>query len=84
MHILTYAFWGIHMHCMYVCICIPPIHAIQHAIFNTYTYALAGSLMKMIRDAKNQTIAHPLVKQPKMRKYLPDLVIFFKLAKVVI
>ena len=23
---------------------------------------------KMIRDAKNQTIAHPLVKQPKMRK----------------
>ena len=33
------------MHCMYVCICIPPIHAIQHAIFNTYTYALAGSLM---------------------------------------
>ena len=39
---------------------------------------------KMIQDAKNQTIAHPLVKQPKMRKYLPDLVIFFKLAKVVI
>ncbi len=39
---------------------------------------------KMIRDAKNQTIAHPLVKQPKMRKYLPDLVIFFKVAKVVI
>jgi hypothetical protein len=23
---------------------------------------------KMIRDARNQTIAHPLVKQPKMRK----------------
>ncbi len=39
---------------------------------------------KMIRDAKNQTIAPPLVKQQKMRKYLPNLVIFFKLAKVVI
>ena len=39
---------------------------------------------KMIRDARNQTIAHPLVKQQKMRKYLPNLVIFFKLAKVVI
>ena len=38
---------------------------------------------KTIRDAKNKIVAHSLVKQ-KQRKYLPNLVIFFKLAKVVI
>jgi len=45
MHIQTYALWGAHMHCMYVCIFIPEIHVIYHGICNTYTYALAGSLM---------------------------------------
>ena len=28
MHIQTYALWGAHMHCMYVCILSAPIHAI--------------------------------------------------------
>ena len=48
-HIQTYAFWGIHMHMIctvHMCLYNTPEY-IQyiHSHFNTYTYALAGSLM---------------------------------------
>ena len=48
-HIQTYAFWGIHMHMIctvHMCLYVTPEY-IQyiHSHFNTYTYALAGSLM---------------------------------------
>ncbi len=50
-NIQTYAFSGIHMHmictvpmCLYIT---PEYIQYIHAHFNTYTYALAGSLMEM-------------------------------------
>ena len=36
------ALCGICMHCIYVCRFIPQMHAIQHDVLATYTYALAG------------------------------------------
>ena len=48
-HIQTYAFWGIHMHMIctvHMCLYNTPEYLQYiHSHFNTYTYALAGSLM---------------------------------------
>ena len=57
---------------------IPTIYLIEEFDKLEYEGPTVGPA-KTYRDAKN-----PLVKQQKMRKYLPNPVIFFKLAKVVI
>ena len=46
---------------------IPTIYLIEEFDKLEYEGPTVGPA-KMIRDATNQTIAHPLVKQPKMRK----------------
>ena len=67
LHIQTYAFWGIHMHMIctvHMCLYNTPGY-IQyiHSHFNTYTYALAGSLMMSStapgsRDSVLTALAH--------------------------